>query len=184
MAKGPFAADQFVATKWSTAEDKAKFGNTFLHFVKSDFDRKLFTKSFYQRLSNCCSNIAHYDLSGFYNTWFERDFDRLAFLEHTLKYPCYGDPEFTFSDVERAIQIELKSLNLIPLYRQRMEAATRTRELRELERLKQKYESPSIPGEKPEQADPIVHSSEGRVLVEYTAAAGLDSGAIQGNLFE
>jgi hypothetical protein len=60
MSKGPFIASQFVPTEWSSAADKAAFGNTFLHFVESAWKRSLFTKGFYQRLSNCFGHIAHY----------------------------------------------------------------------------------------------------------------------------
>jgi hypothetical protein len=60
MPKGPFIAAQFVPTEWSSAADKAAFGNTFLHFVESAWKRSLFTKGFYQRLSNCFGHIAHY----------------------------------------------------------------------------------------------------------------------------
>jgi hypothetical protein len=60
MSKGPFIASQFVPTEWSSAADKAAFGNTFLHFVESALKRSLFTKGFYQRLSNCFGHIAHY----------------------------------------------------------------------------------------------------------------------------
>jgi hypothetical protein len=60
MSKGPFVASQFVSTQWNTAEQKAKFGNTYLHFVDSGFERSLFTKQFYSRLSNCFFHIAHY----------------------------------------------------------------------------------------------------------------------------
>ena len=52
MPKGPFVAAQFVPTQWNTAEAKAKFGNTYLHFVDAEFQRSLFTKQFYNQLSN------------------------------------------------------------------------------------------------------------------------------------
>jgi len=183
MATGPFTADQFVATEWSTAEDKAQFGNTFLRFVRSDFNRKQFTKPFYRRLSMCFSHIAHNDIFGFYNTWFERDVDRLGFLHHTLTHPCYGDPKFTFSDVERAIQIELARLDLVYLYEQRIEDATHRRELKELERLKQKYEpeTSSIVKEAETQDPPhAVHTA----ATEMSPAADPYAFSIQGNLFE
>jgi len=60
MPAKPFDASQFVPTQWSTAADKAAFGNTYLHFIESEWKRSLFTKSFYQRLSNCFGHIAHY----------------------------------------------------------------------------------------------------------------------------
>jgi hypothetical protein len=60
MPTGPFTAAQFVSTQWNTTEGKAKFGNTYLHFVDSEFKRTLFTKQFYNQLSNCFFHIAHY----------------------------------------------------------------------------------------------------------------------------
>jgi hypothetical protein len=35
MPKGPFLPSKFVPTKFSTAQDKADFGNTLLHFIVS-----------------------------------------------------------------------------------------------------------------------------------------------------
>jgi len=60
MPAKPFDASQFFPTQLSTAADKAAFGNTYLHFIESEWKRSLFTKSFYQRLSNCFGHIAHY----------------------------------------------------------------------------------------------------------------------------
>jgi hypothetical protein len=85
MPKGPFTASLFVPTEWSTAADKAAFGNTLLHFVESEWKRGLFTKGFYQRLSNCFRHIAHYDINGSYETWFTCDKDRLGFLKNASR---------------------------------------------------------------------------------------------------
>jgi hypothetical protein len=60
MPKGPFLPSEFMPTKFSTAQDKAEFGNTFLHFIESEWARTAFSKSFYNRLSMCFSHIAHY----------------------------------------------------------------------------------------------------------------------------
>ncbi len=60
MPKGPFLPSDFTATKFSTAVDKAEFGNTLLRFIESEWASALFTKSFYNRLSMCFSHIAHY----------------------------------------------------------------------------------------------------------------------------
>jgi hypothetical protein len=104
MPKGPLSASEFVSTEWSTAAEKAAFGNTLLHFLDADCPRELFTKRFYTRLSMTFGNIAHYNLEGFYGTWFTRDRHRHAFVEKILRWPCHGDPQFTFCDVERAVQ--------------------------------------------------------------------------------
>lgn len=139
MLKGPFLPSEFVPTKFSTAQDKADFGNTFLHFIESEWARTAFSKSFYNRLSMCFSHIAHYDAAGFYATWFTTDADRLRFLRHTLAWPCWGDPEFTFCDVERAIQQEIRKRNYLARYELRTAEAARSREMETLKRLEEKY---------------------------------------------
>jgi len=53
MPRGPFLPSDFTATKFSTAADKAEFGNTLLRFIESDWASALFTKSLYNRLSMC-----------------------------------------------------------------------------------------------------------------------------------
>ena len=99
-----FNASQFVPTKYSTAEEKAKFANQFVKFVDNGCQLKHFPKWFYRRLSMTFGHIAHYNLEGFYDTWFCHPSSLWNFIQHTLGYPCYGDPEYTYSDVEKAIQ--------------------------------------------------------------------------------
>lgn len=139
MPKGPFHPSEFVPTKFSTAQDKADFGNTFLYFIESEWARTAFSKSFYNRLSMCFSHIAHYDAAGFHATWFTSDADRLRFLLHTLAWPCWGDPEFTFCDVERAIQQEIRKRNYLARYELRAAEAVRSGEMETLKRLEAKY---------------------------------------------
>jgi hypothetical protein len=78
MPKGPFLPTEFTATKFSTAADKAEFGNHFLRFIESEWAQAHFTKDFYHRLSMCFGHIAHVDRPTFYETWFTSDHDRLA----------------------------------------------------------------------------------------------------------
>jgi hypothetical protein len=162
MLKGPFHPSEFVPTKFSTAQDKADFGNAFLHFIESEWARTAFSKSFYNRLSMCFSHIAHYDAAGFYETWFTSDSDRLKFLRHTLAWPCWGDPEFTFCDVERAIQQEIRKRNYLARYELRTAEAVRSGEMETLKRLEEKYRTvaihqpdadsaPSIPSSAPQE---------------------------------
>ena len=139
MPKGPFLPSEFMPTKFSTAQDKAEFGNTFLHFIESEWARTAFSKSFYNRLSMCFSHIAHYDAAGFYETWFTSDADRLRFLRHTLAWPCWGDPEYTFCDVERAIQHEVRKRNYLARYELRAAEAVFSSEMETLKRLEAKY---------------------------------------------
>ncbi len=60
MPKGPFTAEEFIATQWNTAENKAVFGNHLLRFIEAGFPQNLFTKTLYNRLSMCFQHIAHY----------------------------------------------------------------------------------------------------------------------------
>ena len=139
MSKGPFLPAEFLPTPFSTAADKADFGNTLLHFLDADCEKNLFTKKFYNRLSMTFGNIAHYDIRGFYSKWFDSDHHRLAFIGNLLRWPCYGDPEFTFSDVERAIQRVVSERNYLGRYRLLAAAALRAAEISDLERLEAKY---------------------------------------------
>jgi hypothetical protein len=116
---------------------------TFLRFIESEWAQALFTKDFYHRLSMCFGHIAHVDRPTFYETWFTCDHDRLRFLEKTLKWPCWGDPEYTFSDVERAIQQEVRKRNYLARYQLRVAEAERAREMETLRRLEAKYRVPA-----------------------------------------
>jgi len=142
MPKGNFLPSDFVATQFATAADKAAFGNTLLHFLESDCKQELFSKEFYRRLSMCFGHIAHCDRSGFYETWFSSDEKRLRFLQHTLRAHCYGQPEFTFSDVERAVQQAIKGLNLLVRFELRAAQSTYSAEIETLARLEAKYRAP------------------------------------------
>lgn len=139
MSKGPFSPSQFIPTRWCTAEAKARFGNALLHFIDSGFARSLFTDRLYGRLSSCFGHIAHSNRSQFYEEWFSSLSAQVRFLEHTLRFPCYGDPEFTFSDVESEIQREVRNRNYLPRYRLRLREEQRAAELTLLERLEGKY---------------------------------------------
>ena len=155
MSKRPFLASEFVATKFSSAAEKAEFGNALLHFIDSGFARNLFTDRLYGRLSNCFGHIAHYNLTGFYEEWFLSLTAQVRFLEHTLRFPCYGDPEFTFSDVESEVQREVRNRNYLPRYRLLLAEEQRGAELILLERLEGKYRCPARdPEERPVLAPP------------------------------
>jgi hypothetical protein len=99
-----FPASRFQATKWSSAEDKAAFLANLAGFVQSGFKRGRFTKSLYRRLSLTFGHIAHYDIHGFYATWFATGEDQRRWLRHVREYRPCGDPQWTFSDAERAFQ--------------------------------------------------------------------------------
>jgi hypothetical protein len=104
MKNQVFKAEQFRATKWETAEDKAKFANHLVRFINSGYNPNLFYDWFYRRLSMTFGHIAHFNRHGFYDVWFTGRESRREFIHHLMMWPCYGDPEYTYSDVEKALQ--------------------------------------------------------------------------------
>jgi hypothetical protein len=174
MPKGPFDGSQFIATQWSSAAEKAAFGNTFLHFTGADWKEALFTKSFYNRLSMCFGHIAHYDRSGFWETWFTSDKSKYDFLRHTLQWPCHGDPTFTFCDVERAIQQEILCRNYLALYQLKAAQELRSAEMSLLQQLEAKYRT--APKHQPIDLEPAKQ-------VPLVAATPQPSAPVQGLLF-
>ena len=89
-------------------------------------------------------HIAHYDRSGFYDTWFTQARHRAAFVEKTLRWPCHGDPEFTFSDAEYAIQQMMRKRNYLARLELKAAEALRAADLRDLERLEAKYRTQKL----------------------------------------
>ena len=102
MSQHRFQAESFTPTKWSTAEQKATFANQLVAFIAADFPANKFTKALYDRLSHCFGMIAHYSRDGFFDTFFTDLPGKLRFLKCLAQWPCYGSPEYTFSDVEAA----------------------------------------------------------------------------------
>ena len=93
----------FMATEFSSIDDKIKFEKQFKKFVTSGFKRSQFPKWFYTRLSMCFGMIAHYNHDNFYATYFDTRDGRQEFVDQCLRCQCYGDPAFTYSDVERTL---------------------------------------------------------------------------------
>src|ERR1700722_10132597 len=115
-----FAADRFTPTKWDSSDRKAAFAKQFVRFVQSDFARSKFPKTFYQRLSMTFGHIAHFNQHGFFETFFTTTQDKVRFLRMTLQHPCYGDPAWTYSDVEGALQAWLRENDVLAKYENRL----------------------------------------------------------------
>ncbi|WP_051956145.1 hypothetical protein [Beijerinckia mobilis] len=130
----------FQPTQWASAAEKAAFGNGLLRFLGEDCPREKFKKPFYRRLSQCFGMIAHYDITGFYSEYFETTADKIRFLENLVAWPCWGDPTYTFSDLERAVIARLAASGLREWLIRQSKSETETRERDMLARLKAKYE--------------------------------------------
>jgi hypothetical protein len=84
----------------------------------------------------------------------------VAFIENILRWPWYGDPEFTFSEVERAVQRVVTKRNYLARYRLMAAESLRMAEISELERLEGKYRLPqanagAFPATEPPQAQAV-----------------------------
>ena len=139
-----FTAEQFTPTKWDDGQTKANFARQFVKFVESDFDQRLFSQAFYRRLSMTFGHIAHFNRQGFFETFFTTTADKVRFLRMTLAHPCFGDPAFTYSDVERALQSWLRETEILAKYEQRFADEMEAGERAELARLKAKYEPSAL----------------------------------------
>jgi len=131
----------YTATKFATAEDKEKFVKDFIKFVEKDFTQSLFTEKFYNRLMNTFGHIAHYNQLGFWETFFTTTPDKVAFLEQTMNWPCYGSPEHTWCDAEREIQNQLREKKILEKWRFTANQELQSAEYAEYKRLKEKFES-------------------------------------------
>lgn len=132
---------KYKATQWESADQKDKFERQFMLFVGTDFDRKNFPKWFYQRLSQTFGHIAHYDQSGFWEEWFTNAHDQVRFLEHTLARVPVGDPEYTYSDVEKDIQCWLREGDFLKKARLQWQDEIDQKDRSEFRRLSDKFAS-------------------------------------------
>lgn len=130
---------KFTPTAHSSAEDKMRFYEHFKKFMLADCPRSMFPKWFYNRLSDCFGHIAHYNLEGFYSVWFGSDIAKLRFIQNALRFPCHGQPEYTYCDVEKHLVIWLTVSDLQDKYASRHNAAVDSSERATLARLRAKY---------------------------------------------
>jgi hypothetical protein len=63
-----------------SAAEKSKVLKHWEMFLRGGLEKKYFTEALYKHLINHCSFIAHYDIHGFYATYFESGDDTLHFL--------------------------------------------------------------------------------------------------------
>lgn len=67
-------------SEFMSAADKRKVLKLWDKFLQSGCTKEKFTKSLYHHLTQHCSFIAHYDIHGFYSTYFEDGDDTVRFL--------------------------------------------------------------------------------------------------------
>lgn len=113
-----FTENQFTATEWATAKEKARMANMFARFIADGCPAEKFTQPLYKRLSMMFGHIAHYNCEGFRATWFSNPAQVNLFIEHLTNAGCYGQPEYTWCDVEKALKSWVVSTGLHDQIRQ------------------------------------------------------------------
>ena len=143
--KPPLRAEDFTATKFDDAAAKVSFGNQLLAFIAEDFPRKRFTLKFYRVLCQHFGMIAHHDVHGFWAEYFTSTASKLRFLEELIAHSCRGSPAFTFSDLERAVTMRLRSAGLVARLRDTLARETEAGERALLNRLQARYQPEKPP---------------------------------------
>ena len=138
-------AEQFTATRFDTAQAKADFGNQLLAFIAEGFPQKRFTQRFYGVLMQHFGMIAHYDQHGFWREFFTTTADQVRFLEEISSHPCWGDPAFTFSDLERVVVARLRTAGLVGRLRATLDREIEVAERALLNRLQARYQPEKSP---------------------------------------
>lgn len=106
----------FTPTQWASAADKQKFAHHYISFVQARCPFQKFHEWFYNRLMHMFMHIAHYNRYGFYETWCGSPEKRFNLLRYHLAYAPVGDPAWTWSDVERELQIWLAESGIVHGY--------------------------------------------------------------------
>jgi hypothetical protein len=136
-----FTAEDFAATNFATAEDKAKWANRFTKFILGGFQRKAFNKEIYKQLHHMFGHCAEYDLDGFYLTWFEDTYKCLHWVETvaTTWLAGIGQPQFTWSDVEIKVIQWVRDNNIHDQIAGYLQAETEQKECATLTALQNRY---------------------------------------------
>ena len=140
MPKGPFVAHR-NSLRRSVVQPSGK--GELRQFVRCSLSNRISSAACFRRSSTTVSRIASrillIQLFAVLRGVVFLAFGSGAVPETHTRFPCYGDPEYTFSDVEREIQREVLNRNYLARYELRLAEEERAGELALLERLEGKY---------------------------------------------
>lgn len=98
---------KFKDVKFLTAKEKELILKAWITFLKNGLKRQHFTNRLYNHCYSHCGFIAHYDINGFYATYFNGDYKDLQnFFSHFTDkgYICLDD----YNDINKAMTSEYK----------------------------------------------------------------------------
>lgn len=85
----------FVDAEFMTAREKQLVVKNWKTFLKNGLQQKYFTRRLYQHLHLHCGFIAHYNIQGFYTTYFEGGADTERFFEQFCGHvTCWGAGDY------------------------------------------------------------------------------------------
>lgn len=95
----------FKDTQFMTAKEKKLVLKNWKTFLRHGLNKQHFTKRLYEHLHLHCGFIAHYDIHGFYSTYFEAGQDTERFFEHFCTYTTanYG-ANVDYDDINTAMR--------------------------------------------------------------------------------
>jgi hypothetical protein len=167
---GAFTEADFTATKFASAEEKAKIANKLTRFILGGFKQASFSQTMYTRLSNMFGHIAHYNLHGFYETWFSGPHERCKWAKYVMAggaYGCVGSPAHTWSDFEKALMAWIRDNRIAEQLDAIYRAEVQARELALLQALQAKYS---------------YQAAEGTAIPVQIESAGKPAGALSRQL--
>lgn len=140
MKKAESPTENFRDTPFDTAAEKHKVFKDLKRFIETGMPKERFTKKLYQHLSLHFGHIAHYNLDGFYETWFQTPKNQLDFLKKHRDEEI-GSPDNAWNDVRMALAQWLKEKEIIGELEQTIREARYQHDLQLLEDLMGRYPS-------------------------------------------
>lgn len=95
----------FTDVEFMTARDKELVFRDWTKFLEQGLGKARFTKRLYQHLHLHCGFIAHYDIHGFYSTYFEAGQDTERFFDHFCSYTAQNFGRYAeYDDLNTAMR--------------------------------------------------------------------------------
>ena len=134
-----FTPRSYTATEWTSAQKKTDFAKWLVRFIEGGFKLSMFPNTKYRQLRNCFHHIAEFDRDGFHETWFSDIKRQARFLRNIAECDVYGDPAFTYSDVEADIKQYVCEHRLAEIWNANVVVRQEQFERAQLTQLKAKY---------------------------------------------